>query len=91
MARQTSRRVLAVALVLAVVLLATHAVGHWHANPFESLHCQACQMGHAAVQQPAVHMEMQRPIAIAPLAFAETFRADLGFVGASRVPRAPPA
>jgi hypothetical protein len=91
MAKQTIKRLLAVALVLAVALLATHAVSHWHLHVYDETHCQVCHVGHAAIPQPATQVAVQAPGPITPLALAEEFTPDLEFAGTLSIPRAPPA
>ena len=89
--KQAIRRLLAVAAILAVALLATHAVSHWHLHAYDETHCQVCHIGHVAIPQPAVQAVLQPPRPIAALRIAEEFSPHLDFVGTVSIPRAPPA
>jgi len=91
MAKRITIGLVAIALILAMGAYATHAVSHWHANSYDELHCQACQMGHAAVPQPAVQAAAQTPLPVARFAPAEDFRFDLEAIRTLSIPRAPPA
>ncbi len=83
------RRLLAIALVLAVGLLGLHAALHWHGPEFDN--CQACHSGRVAVFQPTVELVLQRPVPVARFAPPETPRLDLEPVCTHCIPRAPPA
>jgi len=85
------RRLLTITMVLAVALLATHAVSHWHIHSYDEDHCQICHVGHAAIPQPAAQVAAQAAAPIARLALAKEFASELDFVGTLSIPRAPPA
>jgi len=91
MLKRTTKRLLAVAVVLALVLLATHAVSHWHSHAYDEDHCQICHVGHAAIPQAAAQVVVQAAAPVARLALAEEFAPELDFVGTLSIPRAPPA
>ena len=91
MTKRMARRLLAVTLVLAVALLATHAVSHWHPRAYDEAHCRVCHTGQAAIPQTAAQIAVQAPVPIATLALGEGIRPDLDFVGTLSIPRAPPA
>jgi hypothetical protein len=91
MAKRIARRLLAVAVVLAVLALGTHAVAFAHAHAYDEDHCQVCHIGHAAIPQPAMHVAMQAPAPIARFVTAETSAPDLEPVRTLSSPRAPPA
>jgi hypothetical protein len=91
MAKRTTKRLLAVALVLAVALLATHAVSHWHPRAYDEAHCRVCHTGQAAIPQAAAQLAVQTPVPIATLALGEEVGPDLDFAGTPSIPRAPPA
>ena len=91
MVKRTTKRLLAVAIVVALVLLATHAVSHWHVHAYDEDHCQICHVGHAAIPQAAAQVAVQAAAPIARLALAEGSAPDLEFVGSPSIPRAPPA
>jgi hypothetical protein len=84
-------RLLGVALIVAVTALCSHAIGHWHPNAYDELHCQACQAGHSANPQPPAHAVIQRPVPIARFLPANECAPDVELVGTLSVPRAPPA
>jgi len=91
MAKRITKGLLSAALVLAVALLATHAVSHWHTLAGDEQHCQVCHVGHAAIPQPAVQVAAQAPLPVARFAPAEDFRLDLEASRTLSIPRAPPA
>jgi hypothetical protein len=91
MAKQTIKRILAVAVVLALALLATHAVSHWHSHAYDEDHCQICHVGHAAIPQTAAQVVEQTTSPTARLALAEELAPRLDFVDTPSIPRAPPA
>jgi hypothetical protein len=91
MTKRLTRYLLAVALILSVGALGTHAVAHWHAHPYDEDHCQICHIGHAAIPRPAIQMAAQSPSPISRFALAEDFTPDLEAVRTLSIPRAPPA
>lgn len=91
MLKRTTRRLLAVAVVLALALLVTHAASHWHSHEYDQDHCQICHVGHTAVPQTAAQVAVQATAQIARLALAIEFAPKLDFVGSLSIPRAPPA
>ena len=90
MPKRIAIRLLALVLVLSVGLFAMQAAGHWHENSSDEQHCQFCHVGHAAVPQPAAHIDMGMPVAIARFAVAENQKITLDPVYGHRIPRAPP-
>ncbi|MDR3720312.1 MAG: hypothetical protein P4L00_01830 [Candidatus Acidoferrales bacterium] len=91
MAKRTTNRLLAIVVVLALALLATHAVSHWHTHAYDEDHCQVCHVGHAAIPQPAAQVAVQLAVPTARIALAANFAPDLDFAGTPSIPRAPPA
>jgi hypothetical protein len=91
MTRRMARGLLTVSLVLALALLATHAVSHWHSHSYDEDHCQICHVGHAAIPQAAAQIAAQTAAPIARLALARESTPELDFVGTLSIPRAPPA
>ncbi len=91
MAKRIGRYLLTGVLVLAVFALGAHAVAHWHAHEYDDQHCQICQVGHAAVPQPAIQAASQTPLPVARFAPAEHFRFDLEAIRTLSIPRAPPS
>jgi hypothetical protein len=91
MLKRTTKRLLAVAIVLALALLATHAVSHWHIHAYDEDNCQVCHVGHAAIPQAAAQVAVQAAVPVARVALAEEFAPDLEFVYTLSIPRAPPA
>jgi hypothetical protein len=91
MVKRTTNRLLAVAIVIAVALLTTHAVSHWHAHEYDEDHCQVCHVGHAAIPQPAAQVAVQAPAPTARIVLAEEFAPNFEFVYTLSIPRAPPA
>ena len=91
MLKRTTKRLLAVAVVLAMVLLATHAVSHWHIHAYDEDNCQVCHVGHAAIPQARAQVAVQAAVPIAKVALAEEFAPDLELVYTLSIPRAPPA
>lgn len=91
MVKRTTKRLLAVAVVLALALLATHAVSDWHIHSHDEDHCQICHVGHAAIPQAAAEVAVQAAAPVARLALAEESAPKVDFVGTLSIPRAPPA
>jgi hypothetical protein len=90
-AKRTARRVLAVVALLALALLATHAVSHWHNQSYDEDNCQICHVGNAAIPQPAPQVAIQAPMPVAHFAIDEDSAPRFDFVGTPSIPRAPPA
>ena len=85
------RRVLAVALVLTIGALTTHALAHWHAQASNEQTCQICQVGHVATPQAAAPTAIQAPAPVERFVAAEHFVANLSPVETPSNPRGPPA
>jgi hypothetical protein len=90
-ARRTTRRLLTVVVLLALALLATHAVSHWHNQSYDEDNCQICHVGQAAIPQPAPQTVMQAPTAVVRFAVGDESAPHPDFVGTPSIPRAPPA
>ena len=90
-AKLLSRRLLAIAAILALALLATHAVSHWHSHAYNEDSCQLCHVGHAAVPQPAAQVATLAPAPVARFAVDDETAPHLDFVSTPSIPRAPPA
>jgi hypothetical protein len=90
-AKRIAKRLLTVAVILALALLATHAASHWHSHAYDEDNCQVCHVGHAAIPQIAAQIVEQAATPTARLALAEELAPRLDFVGTSSIPRAPPA
>jgi hypothetical protein len=91
MVKRTTKRLLAIVVIIALALLATHAVSHWHSHAYDEDNCQVCHVGHAAIPQAPAHVAVQAAAPIARLAVAEEIAPELDFVGTLSIPRAPPA
>ena len=91
MTKRVTKGLLGVVLMLAVALLATHAVSHWHTEAGNEQNCQVCHVGHAAIPQPAVQVATQAPAPVARFAPTEDFHLDLEESRSLSIPRAPPA
>ncbi len=91
MVKRKTKRLLAVAVVLALALLATHAVSDWHIHSYDEDHCQICHVGHAAIPQAAAEVAVQAAAPVARIALAEEIAPEIDFVGTLSIPRAPPA
>lgn len=89
--KKTFQRLLAVATVFAVVLLATHAVTHFHSTASDEGRCQICHIGHASAPGPSAPVAAQTPVPVARFALAEETFTDLIPFRAPSIPRAPPA
>jgi hypothetical protein len=89
--KRIARRLLAVAAILALAALSTHAVSHWHDHAYDEDHCQVCHVGHAAIPQPAAQVALQAPTPVAHVAVDNESAPQLDFVGTPSIPRAPPA
>jgi len=91
MAKRITRGVLAVALILTLGALTTHALAHWHAQASNEQHCQICQVGHAATPQASAPVAIQVPVPVARFVAAEHFVPSLDPVYTPSNPRGPPA
>ena len=90
-AKPLARRLLAIVAILALALLATHAVSHWHSHGYDEDNCQLCHVGHAAVPQPVAQVATQATAPVALFAVDDETAPDLDFVSTPSIPRAPPA
>jgi len=90
MRKQVAIRLLGIAVILAVAALCTHAVAHWHADAYDELHCQACQVGHSANAQIPAPVAVRPPAPTARFVPVEECAADLERPLALSIPRAPP-
>jgi hypothetical protein len=91
LSKKTLQRLLAVAMVLAVVALATDSVTHWHDNASDEARCQICHIGHASAPGPLAPVALQSPVPVASILRAEEVTADVTPFRAPSIPRAPPA
>jgi hypothetical protein len=91
MTKRIANRLLAIAAIFALAVLATHAVSHWHSHAYDEDHCQICHVGHAAIPQPAAQIAVQPAAPTARLALAANFAPGLDFAGTPSIPRAPPS
>lgn len=89
--RITIRRALAVALILTMGALTTHALAHWHSQASNEQTCQICQVGHVVTPQAAAPAAIQAPVPVARFVVAEHFVPNLDLVYAPSNPRGPPA
>lgn len=89
--RITIRRVLAVALILTIGALTTHALAHLHTQASSEQTCQICQVGHVATPQAAAPVALQAPVPVARFVAAEHFVPSLDPVYTPSNPRGPPA
>jgi len=91
MVKRTTQRLLAIAVVLALVLLATHAVTDWHIHSHDEDHCHICHVGHAPIPQAAAEVAVEAAAPGARLTLAEESAPKIDFVGTLSIPRALPA
>ncbi len=91
LSRKTLQRLLAVAMVLAVVALTTDSATHWHNGAEQEAQCQVCHVSHASAPGPAAPVAVQTQVAIERFAVAEEITVDLAPYRAPSIPRAPPA
>lgn len=91
MVKRISRRALAVALILTLGALTTHALAHWHAQASQEQQCQICQVGHVATPQAAAPVAVEVPVPVARFVAAEHFVPSLDPVYTPSNPRGPPA
>ena len=89
MSQQLHRRLVAVAVLLAVGLLGLHAALHWQGPNYDN--CQACHTGRVAVSEPTVQLALEAPQTVARFQPPDTPLIDLEPVSTYRIPRAPPA
>jgi hypothetical protein len=91
MVKRTTKRLLALAVILALALLVTHAASHWHSHAYDQDHCQICHVGHTTIPQARARVVVQPAGQISRLALAVEFAPKLDFVGSLSIARAPPA
>lgn len=91
MSARLTRRLLALAMVVSVVVLATAIVGHSHAQASEEQNCQICHFGHAPFPEPAAAAAVQVPVSFAGYVPVFKTSADASPVRTLSIPRAPPA
>jgi hypothetical protein len=91
MLKRVSLRLLAVALILTISALTTHALAHWHAQAADEQHCQICQVGHVATPQATAPAAIEAPVPVARFVAAERFVPKLDPVETPSNPRGPPA
>ena len=90
LAKKTVLRLLAVAMVLAVVALVTDAATHWHNSAADEASCQVCHISHASAPGPSAPVAIQAPVPIASFVAADEISVDLFSFRAPSIPRAPP-
>jgi len=91
LSRKTLQRLLAVAMVIAVVALTTDSATHWHTGAEQEAQCQVCHVSHASAPGPSAPVAVQAPVPLERFAFAEEISVDLAPYHAPSIPRAPPA
>jgi len=91
MAKRLTVRALAIALILTMGALTTHALAHWHAQASNEQQCQICQVGHAAAPQATAPAAVQAPVPVGRFVAAEYFVPNLEPVYTPSNPRGPPA
>jgi hypothetical protein len=91
LSRRGLQRLLAVAMVLTVVALASEAVAHWHNSASDEVRCQVCHVGHAAAPGPSAPVATQTPVPVARFTPTVEVTPDLVSLRAPSIPRAPPA
>jgi len=88
--KRFTHRILAVAMVLAVVALTTGSLTHWHSTASSEATCQICHVTHASAPGPLPPVA-QISFPVATLALIEKVSADLAPLRTPSIPRAPPA
>jgi hypothetical protein len=89
--RRTLQRLLAVAMVLTVVALATDAVAHWHSSASDEARCQVCHISHASAPGPSAPVATSTPVPVARFALAESITVNVAPLRDPSIPRGPPA
>jgi hypothetical protein len=90
-AKRTTKRLLAVTLILTLGLLGLHAAIDWHARGDDALRCQICQIAHATAPQSAVQIVAQTLFPITRFTPAEDYSPYTEGSHTLSIPRAPPA
>jgi len=91
MSARLTRRLLALAMIVSVVVLATAIVGHSHAQASEEQNCQICHFGHAPFPEPATATAVQAPVSFTRYVPVFKISADTIAIRTLSIPRAPPA
>jgi hypothetical protein len=86
-----ARRLVVIAALIALVLLTTHSVVHWHGSGHREDHCQICHAGHATAPRPVCQLAARAPILVARFATGDASAPRLEFFATPSIPRAPPA
>jgi hypothetical protein len=90
LAKKLTQRLLAVAIVLAVVALTTGALTHVH-NAAAEATCQVCHISHASALGPAAPATVPTELRVTKLALVEEISPAIAPYRAPSIPRAPPA
>jgi len=89
--KRFTQRILALAIVVAVVALTTGSLAHWHSTASSEANCQVCHVSHASAPGPLAPVASHAAVPVATLALIERVSADLKPFRAPSIPRAPPA
>jgi hypothetical protein len=89
-AKLFAARLMALALILAVSALGTHALVHNHGSSYDDQHCQVCHIGHVSVPVPAAQATLQAPAAVSRFSAPAASIFDFTAVCEHSSPRAPP-
>lgn len=91
MAKKLTQRLLAVAMVIAVVALTTGSLAHVHNSASDELTCQVCHISHASAPGPSAPAAVPIQVRVAKLVLAEEVSPAVVPYRAPSIPRAPPA
>lgn len=86
----TTKRALAILLMLSVCLFVAQGVNHSHADGSDERHCQVCHVGHAAIPEPAAQPLSGIQFPVARFALVRELPSAVEPVFSERIPRAPP-
>jgi hypothetical protein len=86
----TTRRFVAILLMLSVCLFVAQGVNHSHADGSDDRHCQVCHVGHAAILKPAAQPLTGIQFPVARFALIRELPPSIEPVFTQRIPRAPP-
>lgn len=88
--KKLTQRLLAVAIVLAVIALTTGSITHVHSAASEAT-CQVCHISHASAPGPSAPAAIPTEVRVTKFVPAEEISPAIAPYRAPSIPRAPPA
>lgn len=86
----TTKRILALLVMLSVCAFIAQGVNHSHADGSDERHCQVCHVGHSAIPKPAAQPLSTAQFPVVRFAQLGELAPTVETVFTQRIPRAPP-